>query len=235
MVANTGGTEVRTVYKDLTRNILGPQWTANGEQIVFGIGSFDVFFNGFHGLLLEPEDRVEGGAHIAMVNADGSGFQELTSGPNNNCFPSMSPDGMHMVYRNFGPEGDGLRIMDIESNEVRVLSTGYDNFPFWSPRGDATMFSRQVEGDYEIYSIAPDGTNERRLTNSLGNDAHQGWSSDGEYIVFASSRMGYKDEITYTDAPQLYGEIFTMRWDGSDVVQLTDNQWEEGTPAWQPR
>jgi hypothetical protein len=25
-----------------------------------------------------------------------------------------------------------------------------------------------------------------------------------------------------------------MRYDGSDVQQLTDNQWEDGTPAWQP-
>ena len=235
MVADIGGTEVRTVFQDPERNILGPQWTADGERIVFGIGSFDAFFNGFHGLFLEPEDRVEGGAQIAMVNADGSDYQELTSGPNNNGFPSMSPDGRHMVYRSFGPEGDGLRIMDIKTGGVDVLSNGYDNFPLWSPRGDVIMFSRQVEGDYEIYTVRPDGTDERRLTHSLGNDAHTGWSPTGELIVFASTRMGYKDEITYTDAPQPYGEIFVMRWDGSDVVQLTDNQWEEGTPAWQPK
>jgi Tol biopolymer transport system component len=46
--------------------------------------------------------------------------------------------------------------------------------------------------------------------------------------------MGFKDELTYTDAPQPYGELFVMRYDGSNVEQLTDNQWEEGTPAWQP-
>jgi hypothetical protein len=46
--------------------------------------------------------------------------------------------------------------------------------------------------------------------------------------------MGFKDEAMYTDAPQPYGEIFVMRYDGSGVEQLTDNQWEEGTPAWQP-
>ena len=49
-------------------------------------------------------------------------------------------------------------------------------------------------------------------------------------IVFARHR----DEVAYTDAPQPYGEIFVMRYDGTGVEQLTDNQWEEGTPAWQP-
>jgi TolB protein len=57
---------------------------------------------------------------------------------------------------------------------------------------------------------------------------------DGKWIVFASSRMGFKDEALNTDSPQPYGEIFLMRYDGTHVQQLTDNQWEEGTPAWLP-
>jgi TolB protein len=96
------------------------------------------------------------------------------------------------------------------------------------------MFSRFANADYEIYTIKPDGTGLRQITHSHGNDAHQGWSPDGSHIVFASSRLGFRDEGIYTDAPQPYGEIFTMRADGTDVVQLTDNQWEDGTPAWQP-
>src|SRR5262245_29496621 len=60
------------------------------------------------------------------------------------------------------------------------------------------------------------------------------WSPDREHIVFASTRMGFKDETTYTNALQQYGEIFVMRFDSSVVQQLTDNRWEEGIPAWQP-
>jgi Tol biopolymer transport system component len=74
----------------------------------------------------------------------------------------------------------------------------------------------------------------KRLTNARGNDAHMAWSPDGEFIVFASTRLGFKDEMTYTDSPQPYGEIFVMRYDGANVQQITDNQWEDGTPAWQP-
>lgn len=124
--------------------------------------------------------------------------------------------------------------MNLETRAVTTLTTGYDNFPLWSPRGDRIMFSRIADGDYEIYSIAPDGSGLKRLTRAIGNDAHQGWSPDGGHIVFASSRMGFKDEGAYTDAPQPYGELFVMRADGSGLEQLTDNQWEEGAPAWRP-
>jgi Tol biopolymer transport system component len=233
-VARVGSATSQVIYRDPARNVLGPQWSPNGERIIFGLGVFNAFFNGFRGLFLKPEDRTEGGAQIAMVNPDGTGFRELTSGPNNNGFPSMSPDGRRFVYRTFGPQGDGLRIMDIETSKVTVLSDGYDNFPLWSPRGDLILFSRQADGDYEIYTMKPDGTGVKRLTHSRGNDAHMAWSPDGGHIAFASTRMGFKDEMSYTDSPQPYGEIFVMRFDGSDLQQLTDNQWEEGTPAWQP-
>ena len=234
MVGTAGSDSARRVYRDSTRNILAPQWSPNGNRILFGIGVFDAFFNGFHGVFLNPEDRVEGGAQVAMINADGSGYRELTSGPSNSAFPSMSPDGRRIVYRTFGPDGDGLRVMDLETKQVTPIAGGYANFPLWSPRGDLIMFTRQNGGYYDICTIKPDGSGLEQLTHSRGNDAHAAWSPDGEYIVFASSRMGYKDEVIYTDAPQPYGEIFVMRFDGTDVRQLTDNQWEEGTPAWRP-
>jgi Tol biopolymer transport system component len=231
--SSTGKSTV--LFHDPTLSVLGPQWSPSGETIMFGIGRFGLFFNGFHDLFLQKKDRVDGGAQIAVINADGTGYRAVTTGPNNNGFPSPSPDGTRMVYRTFGPQGDGLRIMDVQTKAATTLTEGYDNFPLWSPRGDRIMFSRVVDGDYEIFTIKPDGTDVRRLTNTPGNDAHQGWSPDGTHIVFASSRMGFKDEAIYTNAPQPYGDIFVMRDDGSEVQQLTDNQWEEGTPAWQPR
>jgi Tol biopolymer transport system component len=235
VVASPHSDQVQVIYQDKTRNVLGPQWSPTGNAIVFGIGTFNAFFNGFNGLFLKPGDRAENGARIAIVNADGSGFRELTTGPNNDAFPSMAPDGKRVVFRSFGADGkNGLRIFNLDTDAITALTNDYDNFPLWSPRGDLIMFSRLAENDYEIYTIKPDGTGLKRLSYAHGNDAHQGWSPDGQHIVFASSRLGFKDEMTYTDAPQPYGELFTMRFDGSDVKQLTDNQWEDGTPAWQP-
>ena len=228
----TGAT--RAVYQDKNRNVLAGAWSPLNERIVFSIGTFAAFFGGFRTLFLKPADRAEDGAQIAIVNADGTGFQEITSGKDNNAFPTFAPDGKRLVYRTFSKDEHGLREMDLQTKAVTRLTSEYDNFPLWSPRGDLILFSRLIEGAYEIFTIKPDGTSLKRLTSTHGNDAHEAWSPDGEYIVFASSRMGFKDEAMYTDAPQPYGEIFVMRYDGSGVEQLTDNQWEEGTPAWQP-
>ena len=224
----------RVLFQREGAHALAPQWSPKGDVIAFGLGTFTLFTGGLTPQLTKPEDRIDGGGQVATINADGSGFREVTSGPNNSGFPSVAPDGLRLVYRTFGPDGNGLRILNLKDQSVTTLTTLYDNFPFWSPRGDLIMFSRQEHGNFDIYTIKPDGSDLKRITISPGNDAHMGWSPDGEWIAFASSRMGFKDESLYTIGPQPYGEIFVMRYNGEDVHQLTDNQWEEGAPAWQP-
>jgi TolB protein len=214
----------------LTRNemILAPSWSPDGAQIAVGVGKFP----GFGGTPVGADNRA---AQVGIVNADGSGFHLVTSGANSNAFPSFAPDGKHLVYRTEGPDGEGLRILNLENKSVKVLTDLYDNFPVWSPRGNLIAFMRLIAGNFEILTIHPDGTDLRQLTHTKGNEAHIAWSPDGERMLFTSSRMGFKDEVLYTNNLQPYGEIFVMRFDGTDVEQLTDDQWEEGTPAWQPR
>lgn len=89
--------------------------------------------------------------------------------------------------------------------------------------------------EFDLYSIKPDGSDLKRLTDAEGNDAHPFWSPDGNYILWSSSRYGFKDESTLSIAtPQPYAELFIMKPDGSDQRALTDNQYEDGTPAWMP-
>ena len=126
--------------------------------------------------------------------------------------------------------------MALETGRVSRLTTdAYDTFPGWSPRGDLIAFTRWQNGDFDIYSIRPDGTGLKRLTTAPGNDAHSSWSPDGAYLMFSSSRYGFKDEAPLADdQPQPYGEIFLMRADGTNQRALTDNQWEDGPGTWQP-
>jgi Tol biopolymer transport system component len=210
--------------------MLAPQWSRDGSQIVFGLGKFTGFNES-----MDPVDRINGGAQVAIVNADGSGFHVVTSGPNNNAFPSFSPDGKRIVYRTTNVSQQGLRILNLADGSTTQLTDGWDNFPVWSPRGDRIAFIRKNGRDFQVFSIQPDGKALRQLTTTHGIDSHPGWSPDGQRLMFTSSRKGFKDEVLYTQMPQPYGEIFVMNADGSNVQQITDNQWEDGGAAWQPQ
>lgn len=211
--------------------LLAPQWSADGGKIVVGVGRFTGFLDFTVGNK-KPSDPVNGGAQVAILNADGSGYRELTSGANNNAFASFAPDGSRIVYRTLGPEGDGLRVMKLADKSVTKLTNAWDNFPLWSPKGDRIAFVRRIGRDFQIFTIRPDGSGEKQLTHVRGNHAHLAWLPDGEHLLFTSSMKGFKDEALYSGAPQPYGEIFRMRADGTGIEQLTDNQWEEGGPAW---
>ena len=124
--------------------------------------------------------------------------------------------------------------MNLDDGRVTKLTDDYDNFPRWSPRRDLILFVRRQEGSFALFTVTADGKLLKRLTDLASDNSHGTWSSDGEWIAFASARMGFKDEALNTDSAQPYGEIFVMRYDGTHVQQLTDNQWEDGTPAWVP-
>ena len=218
-VWSTDGGEPRRIFRG-DGSVMSPQWSPDGEWIVFGMGNYFLA-------------RTRPG-RVMLVRADGSEAHAITQGAGNAGFPSFSPDGNEVVYRYWTDTAGGLRIVTLADGAVRTLTTDYDNFPGWSPRGDRIVFSRLADGDFDIFTIRPDGTDLRRLTTAPGNDSHPAWSADGAHILFSSSRYGFKDEAPLSDIPQAYGELFIMDADGSGQRALTDNRWEEGTPAWVP-
>ena len=221
-VMNPDGSGSRTIFFEKGSTAYFPAWAPAGDWIAAGVGSY------FGDNRTKP-------ARIVTVRPDGSEPRDLTKGLPNAGFPSWSPDGTRIVYRVWEKEEHGLRIMNLKDGSITVLTTGYDNFPAWSPRGDLISFTGFRNADFDIYTIKPDGTGLRQLTTTPGNDAHAVWSPDGRYLLFSSARFGYKDEgPLYDDVPQPYAELFVMNEDGSHQRPLTDNAWEDGTPAWQP-
>jgi Tol biopolymer transport system component len=214
------GSNRRLIYKATDGEAFAPSWSADGEWIAFGYGSF-------------LQGRRSGGAKIMIVRKEGSDLQELTAGMPNAGFPSWAPDGKRIVYRSWGP-GDamGLRIMDVQSRVVRELTSGPDNLPYWSPDGGRILFTRRDGDNFDIYTIRPDGTDVRRLTDFPANDAHAVWSEDGRQIMWNSGEYGFKDEAAlYDHSFQPYGSIWIMNADGTGKRQLTDSHWEDGMPC----
>jgi Tol biopolymer transport system component len=73
----------------------------------------------------------------------------------------------------------------------------------------------------EIFTMQPDGSGIKCITNSRGDDYDPSWSPDGRKIVFISERTGNND-------------VFVMNADGSNQVQLTFSTGDEHWPAFSP-
>jgi Tol biopolymer transport system component len=52
----------------------------------------------------------------------------------------------------------GLRILTLDGGKITQLTSEYDTFPVWSPRGDRIAFCSSRDGDFDIYTIRPDGS-----------------------------------------------------------------------------
>lgn len=225
LVMHADGSHRAVLFEDPDKSAIAPVWSPDGTTIALGLGAY---FQGRQGRAV---------ADLALMRHDGTALKILTEGTGNHGFPSWSPDGRQLVYRSSDETGKGLSILEVATGTVRSLTSGphTDNFPAWSPVGDRIAFTSDRDGDFELYTIQPDGTGLRRLTQAPGNDTHYAWSPDGHWIVFSSARGGFKDEAAlHPYVPQPYGELYVMRSDGSEVRALTDDQYEDGTPAWLP-
>jgi Tol biopolymer transport system component len=212
------GSNRRIVFDDKSGAAYSPTWSPDGQWLAFGFG-------GFFGA------RAKLPGKILMIKANGTGRQELTSGIPNGGFPSWSPDGKRIVFRVWTENEKGLRLLNLEDKSVKVLTTEYDNVPFWSPLGDRILFTRKAQGDFDIFTIRPDGTDLQQLTTTPGNDAHAIWTDDGKHVIWSSGRYGFKDEaVLYDNNPQPYAALFIMNADGSGQTQLTDSKWEDAMP-----
>lgn len=181
------------------------------------------------------------------VDADRISFTKLTGGGQNNAFPSVSPDGKWVVFRSGRSGHKNLYIMnavDGEKSGLTQLTNGAwsDTMCNWSPDGDWIAFASDRHspgsGSFALYMIHPNGTGLRQLIHSglAGRTNHPWFSPDGKSIVFTSDYAGVSAEpISNPHHYQPYGDIFTMKLDGSELTRLTHNSYEDGTPTWGPK
>jgi Tol biopolymer transport system component/lysophospholipase L1-like esterase len=172
-----------------------------------------------------------GNFEIYSMAADGFGQTRLTSNAgtgitnffNNDWHPVYSPDGRTIAFAsNRGDAGvvdgnfkiytmaaNGSGQMQITTNDGGNGSGDFE--PAFSPAGTRIAFRRGHDASSEIYTVATDGSDGKRLTSNAVGDSQPVFSPDGTRIAFTRKGDG-----------QFNAAIYTMAADGSDEKQLTN-------------
>jgi TolB protein len=151
---------------------------------------------------------------LCMINADGTGYQQLTKLEAHSYYPVFSPLGGSVVYASNQNGGyfdlflflfDGTRLLRLTNNIGNVLS------PSFSPDGSRVLFAnRAAEGPTSLWVIDSTGENPDLLYAGPNTIVAADWSPVGDRIAFAMA----------VDQPDAY-EVFIMDANGANVRQLT--------------
>lgn len=115
---------------------------------------------------------------------------------------------------------------DLDGSSLRSVTNGsaYHAECGYSPDGEEIVYASDEDGCMNLYICKTDGSEKRQLTFSC-NSYNGGpfFSPDGQWILFRADRK-QKD----------YLQIYLIRADGSEEIQLTDNGAINWAPFWHP-
>jgi Tol biopolymer transport system component/CubicO group peptidase (beta-lactamase class C family) len=212
-VVGADGKGQKRLLEDPNFGFWGPAWSPDNRQIVYTRLTPHVIAPG----------SVPGELYVA--NADGSSPRQLTNNGRSNYFAAWSLDGRRIAYLSQrGDNTDSAEIYTIRSDgsgEARLTNNKAQEYGLsWSPDGKQIVFGRQQAGDWQIYTMNADGSNQSPLpTAAMGNAPS--WSPDGRQIAFTSERSGNS-------------EVYVMERDGSNQRNMTNNQAFDMLPQWSP-
>lgn len=165
-------TQARRVVYVTRDHIEAPNWTRDGEALIFNSDG-----------------------HIMRIPARGGSPVPVETGFAIQCNNDhgISPDGKTLVVSDNSQEEHRSIIYTLPLSggaPSRITKGSPSYWHGWSPDGKTLAFVGERKGEFDIYAIPVEGGEETRLTTAKGLDDGPEYSPDGKYIYFNSERTG---------------------------------------------
>jgi Tol biopolymer transport system component/tetratricopeptide (TPR) repeat protein len=208
-VENVDGSEVRRLTNHPSWDS-HPVFSPDGTMIAF------------------PSDRESEDSDVYIMRADGTGtVKRLTDWKSNEYLGpgSWSPDGTKIAFVSDRDGSDDIFVVSAEVHHARVVvkdDASDLSFPSESPDGKLIAYQAdgsEKRGELRVFDVR--SKQSRVVVRTENADIAPVFSPDGESICF-QNKIGSNTEIV------------TVRPDGSDMKNLTNNAARDGGPAWSP-
>ena len=173
----------------------------------------------------------DGNSEVYVMDSDGSNQINLTNNPAEDNYPTWSPNGSVIAFCSNRNVGIHIFTMNADgTNQIELTTGSGDLHPDWSPDGKRIVFQsfhadpkphRFAQLQVHIFAMNADGSKQKQLMGNAGETPS--WSPDGNKIAFVSIR----DDLSSSD-------IYLMDVDGSNQIQITDDNATILTPVWSP-
>ena len=181
----------RTVVKEFPYLIEAPNWTPDGNWLVY---------------------NSEG--KLYKISPDNQGEpQQINTGFVSQCNNDhvLSADGKYIAISNSPAEGGGSRVYTLPftgGTPSLITPVGPSYLHGISPDNQYLAYCAERKGNFDVYVIPFEGGEEIRLTTAEDLDDGPEYSPDGKHIWFCSVRSGLM-------------QIWRMNADGTEQTQMT--------------
>jgi Tol biopolymer transport system component/DNA-binding winged helix-turn-helix (wHTH) protein len=201
------------------RQLRWGRWGAKSSLAIVGLATLGIFWF----LLARTGSKTEEARGEPIVAT----FNQVSSQPGVEVFPSLSPDGKLVVYAS-NREGNWdiylQRVGGQTAINLTADSPSEDTHPAFSPDGNRIAFRSWRDGG-GLFVMGATGENVRRIADF---GYHPAWSPDGKEIVFAMAKV-----VDSSNRSVIPSQLWAVNVATGEKRLITDG--DAVQPQWSPK
>lgn len=199
------------------------------------------YMNGVYspdGSMIAYERNINRTVHIFVSDRNGENPKHITPKMGNqNRLPTWSKDGKSILFYSENGKSNDIYQVDLETGINKNLTNntkGNDFNPSISPNGKKVAFYSDREGYLDVFIMDLSGKNQVNLTKTIRNknNTYNYYKDDNMYWMFKVSWSPDGECLVFSNAVEDNIDLFTVKYDGTNLKQITKTVNSEFTPVW---